>query len=64
MRHGPSRGTDRLLQDLAVVGRMQHERLTAYARIEAMLGSELAGILRTSLVSAAPTGGLQPRRAA
>jgi hypothetical protein len=64
MRHGTPRGTNRLLHDLAAVGRMQRERPTAYERIEALLGSELTGVLHTTLVTAAPTGGLQPRRAA
>ena len=64
MRPGTSRGTNRLLHDLAATGRMQSDRPTAYERIEALLGSELTGVLRTSLVTAAPTGGLQPRRRA
>ncbi len=65
MRLGDTRGTSRLLHDLAVLGRMQRERPPAGERIEALLGSELAGILRTSLVSASGSAdGLQPRRAA
>ncbi len=65
MRHGVTGGTDRLLHDLAAVGRMQQERLSAHERVEALLGSELAGILRSTLVGATtPAGGLQPRRAA
>lgn len=64
MRHEVSHGTGRLLHDLAAIGRMQSERPTAHERVEALLGSELTGVLRTSLVTAVPTGGLQPRRAA
>ena len=65
MRHEDITTTTRLLHDLAAVGRMQTERTPAADRIEALLGSELTGILRASLASVStPTGGLQPRRAA
>ncbi len=65
MRPGDTTAATRLLHDLATVGRMQEERPSAAERIEALLGSELTGILRTTLVGASdPVGGLQPRRAA
>jgi hypothetical protein len=64
MRDHDIDAADRLLRDLAAVGRMQVDRPSAAERVEALLGSELTGILRTTLVDAAPTGGLQPRRAA
>jgi hypothetical protein len=54
----------RLLHDLAVVGRMQAERPSAAERVEALLGAELTGVLRTTLAGTKPAGGLQPRRAA
>jgi hypothetical protein len=56
--------TDRLLSDLATVGRMQQERPTAAERIEALLGAELAGVLRTALRDGSATDSLKPRRAA
>lgn len=63
MRHHDI-ATNRLLHDLAVVGRMQAERPSAAERVEALLGSELTGILRTTLVTASkPTGGVQHRAA-
>ena len=64
MRHQEVTATDRLLHDLDAVGRMQTERPSAAERIEALLGAELAGVLRTTLMDASPAGGLQPRRAA
>lgn len=57
--------TNRLLHDLAAVGRMQVERPSAAERVEALLGSELTGILRTTLVTAStPPGGFRQHRAA
>ena len=57
--------TNRLLHDLAAVGRMQAERPSAAERVEAVLGFELAGVLRASLTGEpGPARGLQPRRAA
>jgi hypothetical protein len=65
MRPQNTRGTSRLVHDLAAVGRMQQERPSAHERIEALLGSELTGILRTTLVGATtPVSGLRPRRVA
>lgn len=64
MRHPNTAAETRLLHDLAVVGRMQAERPLAAERVEALLGAELAGVLRTTLVDMSPTGGLQPRYAA
>jgi hypothetical protein len=56
---------DRLLHDLDAVGRMQAERPTAAERVDAILGVELAGVLRTLLAGEpGPAHGLQPRRAA
>jgi hypothetical protein len=44
---------------------MQAERPSAAERVEALLGLELAGVLRTSLAGEpGPAHGLQPRRAA
>ena len=65
MRPPSTRGINRLLHDLAAVGRMQRDWPTAHERVEASLGSDLTGVLRTALVGATwPAGGLQPRRAA
>jgi hypothetical protein len=65
MPHQDITATNRLLHDLDAVGRMQTDRTPAAERVEALLGAELAGVLRASLATAStPTGGLQPRRAA
>jgi hypothetical protein len=65
MRYDHTKATNRLLHDLAAVGRMQTERPSATERVEALLGAELAGVLRATLAdTSTPTGGLQPRRAA
>ena len=65
MRAKDSNATKRLLHDLAAVGRMQADRPSADERVEALLGLELAGVLRTSLVGEpGRPHGLQPRRAA
>ena len=56
--------TDRLLSDLAAVGRMQQERPNAAERLEALLGAELAGVLRTAHRDGSATAALTPRRAA
>jgi len=64
MRHADVNPTERLLRDLDTVGRMQSERPSAAARVEALVGAELAGVLRTMLVDTSPVGGLRPRRAA
>jgi hypothetical protein len=63
MRHEHTTATDRLLHDLAAVGRMQNERPSAAERIEGLLGTELADILRTTLVDASTPGGVQHRAA-
>jgi hypothetical protein len=65
MRLKNSQATNRLLHDLAAMGRMQAERPSAAERVEALLGLELAGVLRTSIVGEpGPAHGLRPRRAA
>lgn len=65
MRHEHTTASNRLLRDLAAAGRMQLERPSAAERVEALLGAELTGVLRTTLVGAStPAGGVQPRRAA
>jgi hypothetical protein len=64
MRHQDITATSRLLHDLAAVGRMQAERPSAAERVEALIGSELTGILRTTLVGTTPAGGLRHHRAA
>ena len=56
MRHEHTTATDRLLRDLAAAGRMQSERPSAAERVEALLGAELTGLLRTTLVDATPPG--------
>jgi len=58
------RGTRRLLRDLMSAGLMQQERPSAAERLELTLGRELAGILRTSLMTPGPVHGLRSRRAA
>jgi hypothetical protein len=64
MQKRSTAATDRLLFDLAAVGRMQQERPTAAERVEAILGTELAGVLHTALRDDATPGTLKPRRAA
>lgn len=65
MRPEHTNATNRLLHDLAAVGRMQAERPSAAERVEAVLGATLAGVLRASLTGdRGPAHGLQPRRAA
>jgi hypothetical protein len=56
MRHEHTTGTDRLLRDLEAAGRMQSDRPSAAERVEALVGAELAGILRATLVDATPPG--------
>ena len=55
--------TNRLLHDLAAVGRMQVERPSAAERVDALVGAELAGILRTTLVDATVPAGIEHRAA-
>jgi hypothetical protein len=63
--HQHTDASKRLLHDLATVGRMQAERPSAAERVEAILGVELTGVLRTSLAGEpGPARGFQPRRAA
>jgi len=65
MRFEDSTTTSRLLHDLDALGRMQVERPSAAERVDAILGVELAGVLRTLLAGEpGPAHGLQPRRAA
>jgi len=65
MRQRDVYGTNRLLRDLVAVGEMQRERQSADERLEALLGAELTGVLRTSLTDTpGPAQRLQPRRAA
>jgi hypothetical protein len=64
MRDSNATAESRLLHDLAAVGRMQDERPSAAERVQALLGAELAGVLRSTLADTSPAGGLQPRRAA
>ena len=65
MRLEDSTATSRLLHDLDAFGRMQAERPSAAERVDAILGVELAGVLRTLLAGEpGPAHGLQPRRAA
>ena len=64
MPQHPALALERLLSDLDTVGRMQQDRPSAAERIEALLGADLAGVLRTALSETTPAGGLQPRRAA
>jgi len=65
MRAKDTNATARLLHDLAVVGKMQADHPSATERVDALLGLELAGVLRTSLVGEpGRPHGLQPRRAA
>ncbi len=65
MRFEDSTAASRLLHDLDALGRMQTERPSAADRVDAILGVELAGVLRTLLAGEpGPAHGLQPRRAA
>ena len=64
MRDADVNATKRLLHDLDTVGRMQSERPSAAERVEALLGAELAGVLRTTLVDTSAAAGFQPRRVA
>ena len=63
MRHEHTTATNRLLHDLAAVGRMQNESPSAGERVEALLGAELADVLRTTLTDASTPGGIQHRAA-
>jgi hypothetical protein len=65
MRHEHSNAVNRLIHDLGAVGRVQVERPSATERVEAILGIELTGVLRTSLTGdPGPVRGQQPRRVA
>lgn len=65
MRQMDFPGTERLLRDLVATGLMQQERPSADERLETLLGAELTGVLRASLMGTpGPAQRLQPRRAA
>jgi hypothetical protein len=50
MRHIDTHGTQRLLRDLAATGLMQQDRPSADERLESLLGAELTGVLRATLM--------------
>jgi hypothetical protein len=55
----PLRATRRLLRDLVCLG--QDERPTASERVEALLGRDLAAVVRGSIAAPAPAHGVRVR---
>jgi hypothetical protein len=60
----PLRATRRLLRDLVCAGRMADERPTAAERVEALLGHDLATVVRASIAGPGPAHGLRTHQAA
>jgi hypothetical protein len=63
MRQKDTYGTQRLLRDLAATGLMLQERPSAAERLDALLGTELHGVLRATLTGT-PSPAHQHHRAA
>ncbi len=58
------RGTRRLLRDLVSAGLIQHERPSAFERLESNLGDAFTRVLLGSLDSGPDSHGLRTRRVA